>query len=302
MKEILRSAYRRVYGLLGHRGLGRVPLISHANRFVTGKLNKNPEFVEFEGNRIYLLEKDSAISNALPLLGIVEPTTTEFFKKNIKEGDVVVDIGANIGYYTLLFSKKVGKTGKVFAFEPDPRNIPVLKKNVEANGCSNVTIVEKAVCDSNEGVIFYLGGISDCSSICPRGPGNEKEVHVESTTLDRYFEKTLEKISLIKMDTEGAEAFVFKGMQELVRKNPDVMIVAEIAPMLMEQGGSDPKEYLEGIERLGFEIYDIDEGKRKIEKHSVSELLGKYGKTKDSGVLLATNLLFVKKTRTVEGI
>ena len=72
---------------------------------------------------------------------------TDFFKKNIKEGDIVLDLGAHIWYFTCLFAQLVGKSGKVFSFEPEPNNFKLLKKNVEVNGYNQVTIEQKAVSD-----------------------------------------------------------------------------------------------------------------------------------------------------------
>ena len=81
--------------------------------------------------------------------GYYEPFITAFVKDMIKEGDIVIDIGAHIGYYTLLFSKLVGKTGKVFAFEAHPDNFTLLKQNVETNGYTNVVVENKAVSNYN---------------------------------------------------------------------------------------------------------------------------------------------------------
>ena len=88
---------------------------------------------------------DSVDSLRLSFNGVYEPCETEFVMNEIKKGDVVLDIGANIGYYTLIFARLVGEEGKVFAFEPDPENFALLKKNVEINGYHNVVLVQKAI-------------------------------------------------------------------------------------------------------------------------------------------------------------
>ena len=77
-------------------------------------------------------------------------------KQEVKEGNNVIDIGANIGYFTLLFAKLVGPNGKVFAFEPDPTNFSILKKNIEENNYDNVILSQKAISDKTETTKLFL--------------------------------------------------------------------------------------------------------------------------------------------------
>ena len=80
----------------------------------------------------------------------------EVIEKQIKKGDVILDIGANIGFYTLIMAKLVGEKGKVYAFEADPTNFEILKKNVEVNGYKNIVLVNKVVSNKNEKIKFYV--------------------------------------------------------------------------------------------------------------------------------------------------
>lgn len=289
MGDLLRSAYQKAYSVLGNRGLTKIGFVRGINSFFVGKLQKKQEFVEVDGNKIYLLEKDSAISNSLPVLEKVEPMTTDLFGEIVNEGDVVLDLGANIGYYAVLFAKRVGKGGRVFAFEPDPRNLPVLRKNVEANGYKNVTVVEKAVSDRNGKLKLFLTGTSDSNSIYEFSKGLPS-VEVETVSLDEFFREYGGKVDIVKMDIQGAEYAALMGMKELVKKNPQMRIVAEFEPKLMRDCGFDPEKYLRLLGEMGFEIRNINEKKRKIGVESVEELLKNYSEAGDN-----TNLYCVGK-------
>ena len=89
---------------------------------------------------------------------------TEIVKNQIKESDIVIDIGAHIGYFSLIFAKLVGNNGKVFSFEPEPENYKILKKNIEINNYQNVILEQKGVSDINNSVKLYSGSTSSGSS------------------------------------------------------------------------------------------------------------------------------------------
>jgi len=93
-----------------------------------------PKIVNVLGHKMYLDDLDTL---HLAINGIWEPLETNLIKNKIKEGDIVLNIGANIGYYTLLIARLVGSNGKVFAFEPDLNNFKILKKNIEINNYKN---------------------------------------------------------------------------------------------------------------------------------------------------------------------
>src|SRR5664279_1756690 len=108
----------------------------------------NEQQIQVFGKRMYVDLRDSAVSTNLFVNHVWEPEETNVILGLLHEGDVFVDVGANIGYFTLLASHAVGRTGKVFAFEPGPGNVRLLRKNVEANQCGNVWVEEKAVTEA----------------------------------------------------------------------------------------------------------------------------------------------------------
>lgn len=146
MKKILVQCYRIIRPLLIGYGIGRLYPI----QYLLKQLKSN--FAVVQGHKMFLDSKDSL---GLSLKGVHEEFETELVKRMIKRGDVVLDIGANIGYYTLIFAKIVGEDGKVFAFEPDPTNFALLKRNVEINGYKNILLVQKAV-SNKSGKLNYI--------------------------------------------------------------------------------------------------------------------------------------------------
>jgi FkbM family methyltransferase len=158
-----------------------------------------------------------------------------------KEGDVVVDVGAHIGAYTIIGSKRVGLNGKVVSIEADPDNFDILDKNIKLNKLSNVIALNYAVYSEEKRIKLYLpsGGGEESSSsytkyntiMFDRAHGNEKFVEVKANTLDYLLlSNTIkqEEVNWIKIDVEGAEYEVLKGAREVLSKCTDIILLIEV--------------------------------------------------------------------------
>jgi len=160
-----------------------------------------PDQVHFRGHRVFLDKWDS--------LGLTTSNhhhfEIEFLLDRIEEGDTVVDIGANIGLYSLCLAEKVGREGRVFALEPHPGNCRLLRKNLAVNGLENVTIIEKAASDVTGPARLYLANDSDSLHRLHRSSLCRHSMEVETIRLDDCFQDTDDQISLLKLDVEGAE-------------------------------------------------------------------------------------------------
>ena len=237
-------------------------------------INKSlkPDFVEIEGNKIFLDEKDSLF---LSVRGFHEKTATDLVKNEIKEGDTVLDIGANIGYYTLLFAKLVGPTGKVFAFEPEPKNFKLLKKNVEENNYKNTQFFQNAVSDKDEKLKFYISDESSAANQLFQPKKFNEIIEVDSIKLDNFFSKDT-KIDFVKIDIQGAEGTAIKGMISLLKNNPEIKIMQEWWPEAIKKYGMESDEHLKILESLGYKFYEIDGQNDKINEIYIKELINKY--------------------------
>lgn len=164
------------------------------------------------------------------LSGNFDMDTLLEFKKFLKPNQVVYDLGANEGYYSISASKIVGKFGKVFAFEPMPENLIHLNRHVNKNKIENITVINKAVADKNGKVTFSMtddrAGNTYISS-SPKFDESKSNFLVETVTVDHFclVEHNLPP-DLIKIDVEGAEYDVLKGAEEVIKTFRPVVILA----------------------------------------------------------------------------
>jgi FkbM family methyltransferase len=160
-----------------------------------------------------------------PLVGNWETESQYIFEKLIQEGDIVFDLGANIGIHTLLYAKLSGKKGVVIAFEPLPVNAEELENNLRLNNFTN-TIVEKiAISKSTGETSFFIGVHNTQGSIDGIGNQSGQKVTVNTETLDNYVSNSNLLPDFIKIDVEGAEKYVFEGYSKGIKKSFSTIFV-----------------------------------------------------------------------------
>jgi FkbM family methyltransferase len=216
--------------------------------------------------------RDWAVSSAIFAEGVWEPEETKFVQQILRPGMVFVDVGAHIGYYTVIASGIVGSSGKVFAFEPDPGNFALLQRNVAENRCQNVVTGEKAIAASTGRLFLYrsAGNFGDHRTYKPIGEvverrGNRRSaVAVEALSLDDYFAADRTAIDFLKMDIQGAEYHAFVGMRKTLQWSPDVVILTEFWPTGLTQAGVAPRIFLDEVRACGFNIYRLEQGQTKV--------------------------------------
>jgi len=205
--------------------------------------------------------KGGWIGENILIKGSYEPYTTQIFKQVLREGMVAVDVGAHIGYYTLLASSLVGESGQVYAFEPEPQNYKDLQRNVELNGFKNIKAYQKAVFSHAGKLPLYMGIHSGMHSLFKVKDTTEKTVMVDMVSLDDILGRR--KVDLVKVDTQGAELDVLIGMRKVIKHNKDLKLIIEFQPNL-EHDNSLREYWRELATGFGF-IYIIDEGRGNIE-------------------------------------
>jgi FkbM family methyltransferase len=176
----------------------------------------------------------------------------------------VVDLGANIGYYSVITSKLVGTSGRVFAFEAHPLVFSYLQRNLERNGCKNVVAVEKAVSDSVASSPLILNGLE--GGFLKGAADNQEHVVVQTTTLDAFFAACgWPRVDLIKIDIEGSEAAALEGMRQLSERNPELKVVMEVNSVAMRRSGVTAPALMVILRDLGFRrAYVIEQGMKEI--------------------------------------
>ncbi|MES2284321.1 MAG: FkbM family methyltransferase [Bacteroidota bacterium] len=193
-----------------------------------------------------------------------EENTKDLIMNTVKKGMVVLDIGANIGYYTVKMASIVGDEGKVLAFEPNPLMVKELKNNIELNNLKNVQIHEIALSNISGSLTFY-------------NPSKGKEAHgslkqnntfdfddtreVRAERLDDVLKNAgIQKVDFIKIDVEGAEYEVLAGAKELLFSENKPVIIFESAENLCYAFEHKVFDILKLVSDYGYEIENIDWG------------------------------------------
>jgi len=275
--------YQKFAGFLSRFKLGKIPFLKRIHEFL--KIHLRPKSVEAQGYKFFIDRRDFMISSYLLEEKIYEPMETELVKSQAKRGDVVIDLGANIGYYTLIFAGLVGKSGKVIAFEPDTDNFALLKKNIEENKFENVVLINKAVSDKNGKTKLYLSENNKGDHRIYDSGESRKSIMVETVCLDEFLKDYKDKINFIKMDIQGAEGNALKGMTSLIKNNKKIKILTEFWPMGLNNFDFNSKKFLEILEDCGFNFNEIH--KTGLIEITKDELLIKYpaNKTKHTNLL-----------------
>lgn len=272
MGKLILLIFAKSSRFLSRCGIGKFHFAKVAHGFLLYFLKSHlkPEFVVVQGHKIFLDSKDS--SN-LSIYGTYEPTETELLKREINKGDVVLDIGAHIGYYTLLAAKLVGEKGKVFAFEPAPDNFALLKKNVDINSYNNVVLIQKAVSNESARIKLFLTETSSVSYRIYDSMDERKSIIVDTITLDEFFEDYKGNINFIKMDIEGSEGKALQGMINLLKENGNIKVATEFYPSALRSSGITPEDYLKLLLQHGFKLYCINERERIIKPTDIARLM-----------------------------
>lgn len=266
MKKYLKAwffkMFKKTYDVLAKTPLRKIPHIWEISNLFFRALWPNQNVIDVQGSKMFINVNDSDLRmkktfQAYGMNLIHEESTTALFKKAVKPGHIVVDLGANIGYFTLLAAKLIGEDGKVFSFEPEPKNFGYLKKNIELNHYKNVFAYQKAVSnnvgktklficayDSGHHTINHFEGIE---AYRQGRRGETKEIEIDMVTLDNFLADKTGRVDIIKIDVEGAEALAIEGMEETIKKNKNIIIFLEYFPLLIKKMGSSPQQLIESL-------------------------------------------------------
>ena len=275
LRDFFLNLYLKTIKNFSHgKGYGKKnKLINLTVRGIESSLKTN--HAEVWAGKMFLHPNDTF---RLSVHGIHGAHDLKIFKDNVKDGDNVIDLGANIGYFTLILAKLVGPTGKVFAFEPDPRNLALLKKNVEYNNYKNVIVVPKAVSNVNDKCTLYTGQktFGQNKIYKPKNTKTQKFIPIDSETvrLDDFFKTNglLDKISFIKMDVEGAEFLALSGMKEILKLNKNIKIFTEVETSYLEDAGSSYDQFMDVLTENNFTLSLADNRNEALIKVDRSQL------------------------------
>jgi FkbM family methyltransferase len=193
--------------------------------------------------------------------GCWEPDLGRLLGERLRPGDVFVDVGANIGYFTLMAARLVGERGRVVSLEASPSIHAMLEASVALNGAANVRVLNVAVADAPGQLQVFraTGGNSGETSLLP-SDRLRAEATVRAAPLDEILDADeMARARLVKIDVEGAEWLVLKGMRTVLRAGrADLEVVTEVSPSELVKHGATLKDYFELFRAHGFHPYRLE--------------------------------------------
>lgn len=250
VRKFLIFSYTTGIRLFGKKGLHKIWPLGAIRDWLSSaaRTYDRQESVSLWGFKIFLDAKDNAglsVWNEKNHPGLKE---LRLIEKSLKPGDVALDIGANMGLMSLFMARAVGEKGKVYAFEPDRENVSLFKKNMAANGFyDNVSIFQQAIAEKSGKLKLFLSDYSigdhriyDPFPLIENLPkGNvydhlnrdrRESVEIEAVSVDDFMHGHGNKVDFVKIDVQGAEGGVIRGMTETIKANRNIKILFELWP------------------------------------------------------------------------
>lgn len=234
---------------------------------------------------------DRVVALWLWKLGWRESAETRAVRRFVSRGMHVVDVGANIGLFTLLMSRLVGSRGRVWAFEPDPSNYRALAENIHSNRVSNVQARAQAV-GASGGIARLHLSMANAGDHRIYSPPNESRptVSVECVTLDSVLSSE-SPIDFIKIDIQGGEHQAILGMRKVWEASPSLMVLLEFWPGGLRQSGTNPEEFLESLRLIGGRVRRVrPDGKAGAAVEATDRLVQEVGTIADVPLLVGPRM------------
>ena len=213
--------------------------------------------------------------------GMNEPDVQNLCRLLLREGMTVVDVGANVGFLARHFSRRVGSSGRVFAFEPDPLTFEFLQFNTRC--FPNIRLTQCAISDNHEPAMLHLNPEAGTGNSLFNEFGSSETVSVPCISLDEFLDKAGKPaVDVVKIDVEGAELSVLRGMRQTVARLPGLKLIIEYCPKNLRGSGVDPRAVYDELKAGGFTIQSIrdDGGTRDIDRfESLEPVLNPSGYT-----------------------
>ncbi len=219
-------------------------------------------------------ERDQVISQTLRTARVWEPYETSLLVRMLTPGDTFVDVGANIGYFSLLAARCVGAGGQVFAFEPDPDNAALFRASIVLNGFEQrIDLAEAGLSDSAQRGALYLSADNLGDHQIYAGAEARPSVPIELLRGSDYLQGKLNRIDLLKIDTQGSEFQVVNGLLPLLQRLPPALrIMLELTPYSLRQAGASGRELIELLGVLQQPMWIIDHIEHRLVSCPAEEL------------------------------
>ena len=217
-----------------------------------------PEKIKINSSFIYLNPNDPVVSGAL-FFGVYEISETKFLNKICFKGMKVIDIGANVGYYSALTSEAVGPNGIVLALEPDPESYNYLLKTIKSSKFKNIRSFRKAASDHNNILPLFISKDNRGDNRLYKTKQKRQSIRVETIRLDELvIENEIDQIDLVKIDVQGYEPKVIRGMENIIKSSTNITLLTEFWPRGIVEAGENPTDFLKMLRNLDFLLYELN--------------------------------------------
>jgi len=219
-------------------------------------------------------EQDRYVSHRIRQEGIWEPYESALLLSLLQEGGVFVDVGANIGYFSILAASVVGERGAVFAFEPDPANFRLLQANIELNDYRDIISAVEAglAATAGNGQLFLSEDNFGDHQIYAAGERRSR-LPITLHNGSHYLAGQVTRVDLLKVDTQGSEYQVMVGLLPLLQRLPYVpRIIIELTPLSLRQAGTRGRALIELLATLGQPMWIIDHIEHRLAASNAGEL------------------------------
>ena len=237
---------------------------------------------DFGKFRMILDKSDLDLSRQVEMLGTY---STESFEKKVlekylKKDQIVLDIGANIGFYSLFARSIVGSKGKIYSFEALKDNAEMIEMSALENSFENVSVINVAISNVlGKGFLhvssYYNSEHSLFNYHYSSGKTNSNKIQISLETIDNFLQNKVNdlNVDVIKMDIEGSESMALEGMTNTISENENIVVVTEFWPQGFRNSNNEPKDFLEKLIAFGFQINHIDEYKNEFYPVTVNQML-----------------------------
>ena len=234
--------------------------------------------VELEDFHMMLADSDYAVSRSIIESNTYEPHMVSFIREHVKPGMTAVDIGANVGFFSMLFASIVGPSGRVISFEPNTENCRLLLINAQSNGFKNITLFPLAL-SWERGHTLFKPGIGSNGGLLPSNAEALSDPNCTVVPCDRLDNLVHHRVDFIKMDIEGAEYLALSGAEDILRRDRPVVTSEFSLGMLQHTSEIEGSDFLGWIKRLGYQIFLLDrKDARRREVTDINKLMADWGR------------------------
>jgi len=234
--------------------------------------------VELEDFQIMLADSDHAVSRSIIESKTYEPHMVSFIREYVKPGMTAVDIGANVGFFSILFASIVGPRGRVLSFEPNTENCRLLLISAQSNGFKNITLFPLAL-SWERGHALFRPAIGSNGTLYPSNAEALLDPRCTVVPCDRLDNLVHDRVDFIKIDVEGAEYLALSGAEDILRRDRPIVTSEFSLGMLRHISEIEGSDFLLWMKRLGYQIFLLGRNDAlRREVTDVNELMADWGR------------------------